>query len=58
MAAAGGDTVQALTRWRHSVASNEALDVLHLAMCSALYHHICIAIKIASDSPEFFVVVD
>jgi len=32
-----GDTAQALARWRHPVASSEALDVLHRAMRLALY---------------------
>ncbi len=41
-----------------TVASNEALDVLHRAMCPALYRHICVAIEITSNSPAFFVVID
>jgi hypothetical protein len=40
------------------VASSEALDVLHWAMRPALYRHTRMTIKIASDSPAFFVVVD
>jgi hypothetical protein len=55
MAAAGA---QALARWRHPVASSEALDVLHRVMHPALYRRIRIAIKIASNFPEFFNVVD
>ena len=49
---------------RHSPAGsiqwlkNGALDMLHQAMCPALYHCICIAFEIASNSPTFFVVVD
>jgi hypothetical protein len=39
------------------VASSKALDVLHQAMHPTSYHCICITIKIASDSPEFFNVV-
>ena len=53
-----GNTAQALTRWQHSVASSEALDVLHWVMHPALYRCICMAIKIASDLPAFFIVVD
>jgi len=53
-----GNTAQALAQWQHPVALNEALDMLHWAMCPELYCHICIAIKIASDLPAFFVVVD
>jgi hypothetical protein len=53
-----GDTAQALARWRHPVASSEALYVLHRAMRLAPYHCIAMAIEIASDSSAFFVVVD
>jgi hypothetical protein len=53
-----GDTPQALDRWWHPVASSEALDDLHQAICPASYHRICMAIKIASDLPTFFVVVN
>ncbi len=35
-----------------------AMDALHWAMCPALYHRIRMAIKIASNLPAFFVVVD
>jgi hypothetical protein len=45
-----GDTAQAFARWLHPVASSEAPDVIHRATR--------MAIKIASDSPAFFVVVD
>jgi hypothetical protein len=48
-----GDTAQALARWRHPVASSEALDVLHWAMCPASYRRVCMAIEIASDLPSF-----
>jgi hypothetical protein len=37
------------------VALSEALDVLHRAMCPALYRRIRMAIEIASDLPAFFV---
>jgi hypothetical protein len=53
-----GDTAQALARWLHPMASSEAPDVIHRAMRPALYHCIVMAIKIASDSPAFFVAVD
>ena len=53
-----GYVAQALTQWRHSVASSEALDVLHRMMHPALYSRICMAIKIASILPAFFVMVN
>jgi hypothetical protein len=53
-----GNTAQALTRWLHPVASSEALDVIHRVMRPASYHCIAMAIKIAIDSPAFFVAVD
>jgi hypothetical protein len=53
-----GNLAQALARWRHPVASSEALDVLHRAMRLASYCCIAMAIEIASDSSAFFVVVD
>ena len=53
-----GDTAQALARWLHPVASSEAPDVIHRAMRPASYRLTRMAIKIASDSPAFFVVVD
>jgi hypothetical protein len=48
-----GNSVQALTQWRHPVASSKAWDVLHWAMHPARYHHICMAIKNASNLPAF-----
>ena len=53
-----GNTAQALARWRHPVASSEALDVLHRAMRPASHRRIRMAIEIAIDSPALFVVVD
>ena len=53
-----GNTVQALNQWRHSLASSEALDVLHRAMHPTPYRYIATTIKIASDSPACVVVVD
>jgi hypothetical protein len=34
------------------------MDVLHRAMHPASYRRICMAIKIASDLPAFFVVIN
>jgi hypothetical protein len=53
-----GNTAQALARWLHPVASSKAPDVIHRAMRPASYRLTRIAIKIASDLPAFFVVVD
>jgi hypothetical protein len=53
-----GDTAQALTQWRHPVASSEALDVLHRSMHLASYRCIAMAIEIASNSSAFFVAVN
>jgi hypothetical protein len=50
MAAAGA------IRWLHPVASSKALNVIHRAMRPASYRLTRIAIKIASNSPAFFVV--
>jgi hypothetical protein len=50
-----GKTAQALTQWRHPVASSEALDVLYRAMCPVSYRCIAMAIEIAVDLPAFFV---
>ncbi len=48
-----GNMAQALAQWQHLVASSEALDVVHWAMRSALYHCIRIATKIASRGGTF-----
>jgi hypothetical protein len=53
-----GDTAQTLARWRHPVASNEALDMLYREMRPASYRCIAMAIEIAIDLPAFFVAVD
>ncbi len=50
--------MQALAQWLHPVASSKAWDVLHCEVRPALYHHIRMAIEIASNLPAFFVVVD
>jgi hypothetical protein len=52
------NTAQTLNQWRHSMALSEALDVLHHQAMHALYHRICMAIKIATDLPAFFIVLD
>jgi hypothetical protein len=50
-----GDAMRALTQWRHPLASNEALDVLHRAMRPASYRCIAMAIEIVVDLSAFFV---
>jgi hypothetical protein len=50
-----GNTAQALARWRHPVASSEALDVLYRAMCPASYRCIVMAIEIVVDLPALIV---
>jgi hypothetical protein len=52
------DMAQALARWLHPVASSEAPDAIHRAMRPVSYRLTHMAIKIASDLPAFFVVVD
>ncbi len=37
-----------LTQWWHPVASSEALDLLHWAMCTVLYQHTATVVKIAT----------
>jgi hypothetical protein len=49
-----GNMAQALAQWQHPVASSEALDELHWAMCPTSYPHICMEIKIASILLAFF----
>jgi hypothetical protein len=53
-----GNAMQALAQWLHPVASSEAQDVLHRAMCPTLHRRIRMAIKIASDSPVFCIVIN
>jgi hypothetical protein len=53
-----GNTAQALAQWRYLVALHEATDALCWAMRPVLYPRICMAFKIASNLPAFFVVVD
>jgi hypothetical protein len=42
-----------LARWRHPVASSEALDLLNWAMCMVMYRRIAMAIKMASFAGVF-----
>jgi hypothetical protein len=42
-----------LTRWQRLVASSEALDLLHRAMCVVTYWRIAMAIKMASFAGVF-----
>ncbi len=42
-----------LARWRHPVASSEALDLLHWAMCAVTYQRIAMAIEMASFAGVF-----
>jgi hypothetical protein len=53
-----GDTVRALARWWHLVASHEATDALHRAMRIAPYRPGGMAINIDVNLPAFFVIVD
>jgi hypothetical protein len=46
-----------LIRWRHLVASNKALNLLHWAMLAVLYRRTAAAIKVASLFVNFFVIV-
>jgi hypothetical protein len=50
-----GNTEQALAQWRHSVASSEAMDVLHREMRPTSYCCIAMAIEIVVILPAFFV---
>jgi hypothetical protein len=49
--------MQALARWQHPVASNEARGVLYREMRPALVCRTHMAIDIVSDLPAFFVVI-
>jgi hypothetical protein len=42
-----------LAQWWRPVASSEALDLLHRAMCVVTYQHIAMAIKMASFAGVF-----
>jgi hypothetical protein len=52
------DTEQILTRWRHPVASSEALDPLHRKMYSALHRRIIAAIKTSCNGGVLFCIVN
>jgi hypothetical protein len=43
-----------LARWQHPVASSEALDLRHQAMCAITYQRIAMAIKTATFLGVFF----
>jgi hypothetical protein len=48
------DTERVVARWRRSVASGEALVMLHRAMRSVLHRRTAMAIKMARDGGTFF----
>jgi len=50
-----GDVMRELARWRQPVASSEALDVLHWAMCPTWHHRIHMDIEIVVELPAYFV---
>ncbi len=50
-----GDAMRALARWRHPLASSEALDVLYWAMRPASHRRIRMVVEIVVDLPAFFV---
>ena len=48
-----GDTERVVARWRRSVASGEALVMLHRAMRSVLHRRTAMAIEMARDGGTF-----
>ena len=56
MTAAVAMRFEAITQWRHPVASSEAQDVLHQAMRPALHHRIRMAIEMPALTCIFIVV--
>ncbi len=52
MAAAGAIRSE-VARWRHSVASGEALDMLHQVMRSVSHQHTAMAIEMARNGGTF-----
>jgi nucleoside phosphorylase len=48
-----GDTEQVVARWRRSVASGEALVMLHWAMRSVLHRRTTMAIEMARNGVTF-----
>ncbi len=53
-----GDTEQVVAQWRHPVASQVALDMLHWAIQAALHPRVRMAIKMAQDGDAFVCSVD
>jgi len=50
-----GDTERAVAQWRRLVAFMEALDLLHWAMCTVLHCHTVMAIEMACNGRDAFV---
>jgi hypothetical protein len=48
---------QVLAQWWHLVAFMKSINLLHWAMCTVSYHHITIAIEMASKVGTFCIVV-
>jgi len=48
-----GDTEQVVAQWRRSVASSEALFMLHWAMCFVLHRRTAMSIKMAREGGTF-----
>jgi hypothetical protein len=53
-----GNTAWALAQWWHLVASHEATDAIHWAMCTTPYHLGGMMIKIVVNLPAFFVIAN
>ena len=52
------DTARALARWRRLVASHEATDMLHRAMCLTTYCPVGMVIAFAVECVKFYFFVD
>ncbi len=52
------DTARAHARWRHRVASHEAIKTLHRAMYLMPYLPVGIVLAIAVDSVTFYYIAD
>ena len=50
------DTARAHARWQHIVASHEATDTLHRAMCLALYLPGSMVVAIAVESVTSYII--
>ena len=48
-----GNTDQVVARWRHSVASGEALVMLHRVMNTVMHHRTAMAIGMVCDGAAF-----